>query len=188
MKRTTAGVFLARLLVATLAGAAVWAFWLTYSTMRNSGGGFWALCDAAATFVLAVLCCLGGLLLVLFVRLLGGRRREPRVALLCWMLMVGGFLAGGLVGQWKWGREFERNRQRAEGVIARLEAFRSTNGEYPVWVEEAGVDTPVTVHRGDHTDELEYHRYSPTQFVLCYNYGWYDYIYDSKNGRWEAHD
>src|SRR5437868_12720702 len=113
--------------------------------MRNSDGGFGALCDAAATFFLVVLCCLGGLLLVLFVRLLGGPRREPRAALLCWMLMVGGFLAGGLVGQWQWGREFERNRQRADGVIARLEAFRATRGEYPDSLEEAGVDTPVTI-------------------------------------------
>jgi hypothetical protein len=73
-------------------------------------------------------------------------------------------------------------------VIARLEAFRSTSGEYPVGAEEAGVETPVAIRRGDHTYELEYHRLSPTQFVLRYGYGWYEYIYDSEKGAWEAHD
>jgi hypothetical protein len=94
MKRTTAGVFLARLLAVVLAGAAILGFWLTYNTMRNLDGGLHGACDVMGSFCLAVPACLLGLLLVLFLRLLRAPRRESLAAFLCWMCMAGGFLAG----------------------------------------------------------------------------------------------
>jgi hypothetical protein len=165
------------------------AFRLAYDTARNRRGGFDDF-DVIGLYCLAVPCGLVGLLLVLSLRPLGARR-ESLAALLGWMLMVGGLLAGGQVGQWVWDREFEDNRRRAEGVVTRLETFRANHGEYPAWLEEAEVDTPVVIRRADSTYELQYRRFSPTQFELRYGYGWYDYVYDyvydSENGRWEAH-
>jgi hypothetical protein len=164
----------------------VFAFRLTYNVARSQSGG---LIDGAALGSLcpAVPCGLVALLLVLALRRLGARR-ESLAALLGWLVMVGGFFAGGRVGQWVWDREFENNRRRAEGVIARLETFRADHGEYPARLEEAEVDTPVTIRRADSTYELQYQRPSPTQFTLRYGYGWYEYVYDSEKGAWEAHD
>jgi len=186
MKRS-AGIVLARLLVVLLAGGAVWALRLTYHEARNAGEGMDDI-GSFVTFCFAVPCALAAFLLVLSLRLLGTPRRDFLAALLCWMLLLGCLLAGSEMGRREWGREFERNRQRAADVIARLEEFRATNGEYPGSLEQAAVETPVTIRRGDHTYALEYHRYSPTVFVLRYSYGWYEYVYDSANGAWEAHE
>ncbi len=179
-------VFLARLLTVLMLVGAVAAFRLTYDAARSQSGGLDDL-GATVNVCFAVPYGLVALLLVLLLRPLGARR-ESLAALLGWAVMVGGFLVGGKAGQWVWDREFENNRRRAEGVVARVEAFRADHGDYPASLEEAGVDTPVTVRRADSTYELQYQRPSPTHFELRYGYGWYEYVYDSANGAWEAHD
>jgi hypothetical protein len=178
-------LLLARLMVLSLTGVGVFASWVNYQMMRYSDGAWGDVAAFQGAACIALPGSLVTLLLVLRLNRLGVPRRDYLAGLTCWVLMVGGFLAGGLAGRWQRGREFDANREEAEAVVGRLEAYRAERGEYPA---DLGAVGGGTVFRGGRQDDMRYWRASPTRFVLSYGYGWYEYRYDSDSREWEERD
>jgi hypothetical protein len=91
------------------------------------------------------------------------------------------------VGTWLWEREYQANCAYVDSLIERLEGFRTEHGDYPKHLAELNPPPNTILARGDATVELNYSS-GANFFTIHFNYGWYDYRYDSATKEWDKRD
>lgn len=87
-----------------------------------------------------------------------------------------------LVGKHIWRNEIGENKKIAQNIVILLEAYKTEHGAYPDSLGQIGKGG-LLLPRGDLKEELEYKKYEGC-FSLSIDYGWYDWVYDSKTGQW----
>ena len=172
---------------ALLLASAVWAAW-SYNSARNSDDAWDDVAWEVQLFPTVLAVVLAGAM--------GGgigaalRRRWQAMALPIVSVVV--FAVAGPVahriGRANWESEFNSNRNAAQAIIDRLTAFNRVHGTYPMSLSDLGPPPPPVLHRGRHQHQIQYEHHSPQRYVLSYQYGWYEYTYESSTRTWRSRD